>query len=180
MAIHFHCEHCGKKIEAPTESGGKRGKCPVCKNRVYIPLDTDTEHQEELKLAPLDDNDETLQKNLFAETFQLAQDILKEKAVPEPETTNDVPAAGSEIFIPPVQYDNKELRTYIVKYLRLVADGELDRANDIIEILAEQAEQTMSIIDEIALSGIPDPELAKIPRQILPALIRNLRNQISQ
>ncbi|MHC4658446.1 MAG: hypothetical protein ACYS83_04615 [Planctomycetota bacterium] len=32
MPITFHCEHCGKKIEAQDSAGGKWGKCPACHN----------------------------------------------------------------------------------------------------------------------------------------------------
>jgi hypothetical protein len=179
MTIKFQCEHCGKKIEAPSDVGGKRGRCPACKNPVYIPRDTETDQEEELKLAPLDEDDEIHQKELIAETFKVGQDILKEKGITEPEDTNEQPAASGP-FIPPVQYKNKEIKDYILKYLRLVADGELDQANDIIEILTDNAEQARAIIDDIALSEIPEPDLAKIPPQVLSALIRNLRNQISQ
>ena len=51
MAITFHCEHCGKKIEAPNSAGGKWGKCPACHNKLYVP---DLYPDEELKLAPID------------------------------------------------------------------------------------------------------------------------------
>ena len=80
MSITFHCEHCGKKIEAPDNAGGKWGKCPGCKNKVYVPS---KEPEDELKLAPLDSDDERKQKELLAETVRLRQDILSETEAPE-------------------------------------------------------------------------------------------------
>ncbi|GAG06712.1 unnamed protein product, partial [marine sediment metagenome] len=80
MAIIFHCEHCGKKIEAPDSTGGKRSKCPACHNKLYVPgLDSD----EELKLAPIDTDEDAKQKELMAETYKLTQEILLERDVPE-------------------------------------------------------------------------------------------------
>ena len=61
MGITFHCEHCGKKIEAPDSAGGKWGRCPACHNKVYVPgLSSD----EKLKLAPVDEEYQTKQKQL--------------------------------------------------------------------------------------------------------------------
>ena len=37
MSITFQCEHCHKEIQAPDESGGKRGKCPFCQQSTYVP-----------------------------------------------------------------------------------------------------------------------------------------------
>ena len=37
MAIIFHCDHCGRKIEASDNTGGKWGKCPSCHNKIYVP-----------------------------------------------------------------------------------------------------------------------------------------------
>jgi hypothetical protein len=79
MAITFHCEHCGKKIEAPDSAGGKWGKCSACHNKLYVPgLDSD----EELKLAPIDEGDQAKQRELMAETHKLTQDILLEREAP--------------------------------------------------------------------------------------------------
>ena len=66
MSIKFHCEYCGKKIDAPDTAGGKRGKCPACHNKIYVPqIDAD----DELKLAPVDETEEERQKRLLDETL---------------------------------------------------------------------------------------------------------------
>ena len=59
MSIVFHCEHCGKKIKASNSAGGKWEKCPSCHNKLYIP---DLKTGVELKLAPIDGEDEEKQK----------------------------------------------------------------------------------------------------------------------
>jgi len=166
MGITFHCEHCGKKIEAPDRAGGKRGKCPACHKKVHVPnLNSD----EEFKLAPIDDGDETRQKELMAETFELTQDILRVREAPnEPVETA---ASASEI-------SDKELTKNIIVYLRQIADGELDEAEGIVNSIVPCGDRAVKILDGIAVSEMPEPELADIPQQVLSGLIRNLRARI--
>jgi len=167
MSITFHCEHCGKKIEAPDNAGGKWGKCPACHNKLYVPgLDSD----EELKLAPIDKGDQDKQKQLLAETYELTQDILLEREVPDELADVATPAIGTS---------DKELTKNIVVYLRQMADGNLDQAERIANSIVPSGGRALKILDEIALSEIPEPELADIPQQVLSGLIRTLRSKIS-
>ena len=167
MTISFHCDYCGKKIEAPDDAGGKWGKCPRCHNKLYVPS-ADT--GEELKLAPIDETDETKQQRLMAETYKLAQDILLEKETPA-ESANAAPT-GSKM-------SNKELTKNIILYLRQMAGGELEQAEATAELIMPSAKKAAKIIDEIALSEMPEPELADVPQQVLSGLIRTLRSKIS-
>jgi DNA-directed RNA polymerase subunit RPC12/RpoP len=80
MAIVFHCPHCGKKIEAVNNAGGKWGKCPACHNKVYVP--PKPEQDDDLKLAPVNEAEEERIKQLMAETHRLTQDILEERDTP--------------------------------------------------------------------------------------------------
>ncbi len=183
MAITFHCEYCGKKIEAPDSAGGKWGKCPVCHHKLYVPkLDSD----EELKLAPLDETEEERRKRLIAETHKLTQDILQEKVVPEvpaevadgPAEVPEVPAEVAEP-IPIYEMGEKELTKNVILYLRQMADGELDQAQRVADSITPYGRQAVEILDRIALSEIPEPELADVPQQVLSGLIRDLRARIS-
>jgi DNA-directed RNA polymerase subunit RPC12/RpoP len=167
MAIIFHCEHCGKKIEAPDSAGGKRSKCPACHNKLYVPgLDSD----EELKLTPIDTDNDAKQKELMAETYKLTQEILLERDVPEG-------PAGAAASAPEIS--DKELTKNIITYLRQMADGKLDEAQRTADSIAPYGPQAVKILDRIALSEMPEPELADIPQQVLSGLIRNLRTRIS-
>ena len=166
MSITFHCEHCGKKIEAPDSASGKRGKCPRCHNKVHVPgLDTD----EELKLAPIDEGNEAEQKELMAETYKLAQNILLERETPNGLAGTATPASG---------ISDKELTKNIITHLRRTADGELEQAERISNSIVPHGSKALKILDEIALSEMPEPELADIPQQVLSGLIRNLRTRI--
>ncbi len=167
MAVVFHCEYCGKKIEAPDSAGGKWGKCPACHNRLYVPaLNSD----EELKLAPVDETEEQKRDRLMAETFELTQDILQER---------EAPTGPADVTGPVSEMSERELTKNIVVYLRRMADGELDEAGRIIGLISPHRRQALPIIDRIALSEIPEPELADIPPQVLSGLIRALRAKVS-
>ena len=166
MAIIFHCEHCSKKIEAADTAGGKWGKCPSCHNKLYVPS-PDT--GEELKLAPIDETDLEREHRLMAETHRLTQDILKEREIPD----GPAPPAGAVY-----QMGDKELTQQIILYLRQMVNGELDEAERTAALIAPSGHRAVAIIDRIALSEIPQPELADIPPQILAGSIRTLRDII--
>lgn len=167
MAITFHCEYCGKKIEAADTAGGKWGKCPSCHNKLYVPR---PDSGEELKLAPVDETDLEREQRLMAETHKLTQDILQERDAPDgpPE-----PAGAAYAM------SQRELKENVVLYLRQMASGELDEAERTAALIAPHGDKVVEIIDRIALSEIPEPELADIPQQILAGSIRTLRDRIS-
>lgn len=165
MAITFHCAHCGKKIEAQDSVAGKWGKCPACHNKVYVP---DIHADGNLKLAPIDKQEEARRQKLMAETYKLSQDILSERG------DSNGPAGASSAS----QISDKELTKNIIVYLRQMADGELSQAQRIVNSIVPCGKRAINIIDRIALSEIPEPELADIPPQVLSGLIRELRSKI--
>ncbi len=167
MSIVFHCEHCGKKVEAKDGSGGKRAQCPACHNKVYVP---DLETGVELKLAPIDGEAEEKQKELMNETHHLRQEILLERDVPE-----GPPGSGR----PALEISEKELTKNIILYLRQMANGELDEATRTADSIVPYGRQAIKILDKIAVSEMPEPDLADVPPQVLSGLIRNLRSRIS-
>ena len=170
MSITFHCEHCGKKIEAPDNAGGKWGKCPGCHNKVYVPSKPPAD---ELRLAPLDDEDDRRQKELIAETIRLREDILKETDVPEEGAAGKPQPAAK-----PGALSEAELTASIISYLRWIADGELEEAERTARTIIPYGAKAVRILERIALSEIPEPELADIPQQVLSGLIKSIRNRL--
>lgn len=166
MAITFHCEHCNKKIEAAETAGGRWGKCPACHNKVYVPR---PDSGEELKLAPIDASFLERERQLMAETYRLTQDILKEREIPDgPRET------GGAVY----EMSDGELRKNVIMYLRQMAQGDLDEAEGTGALIAPFRNRVTDILDIIALSEIPEPELADIPQQLLAGAIRALRARI--
>jgi len=180
MAITFHCEHCGKKIEAPDNAGGRWGKCPACQHRLYVP--SPDLYDEELKLAPIDESEEERKKQLMAETYKLTQDILQERDIPIESAEAAEPAEvaePTEVTEPVSEMGEKELTKNIIMYLRQMADDELHEAQRTVRLIARHRLEAVKILNKMAHSEMPEPELADIPRQVLMALIRTLRTEIS-
>lgn len=168
MSIKFHCEHCGKRIDAPDSTGGRYGKCPACHNKVYVPQPEAEE--EELHLAPIDETEEQRKRRLLAESFQITQSILQEKNAPEVSLASAGPAND---------LDEDKLTEIIVRYLRQMYNGDLDEAQRTADTIASHRRQAKDILDRIATSDTPEPDLADVPPHLLSGFIRNLRTRIS-
>ena len=169
MTIKFQCSLCGKKIEAPDSAGGKWGKCPGCHNKVYVPQPVTEE--DELKLAPIDETEEQRQRQLMIETLQITRDILQEKNMPEG-PAGPGPAPGADI-------SEEKLTDLLLRYLRQMANGDLDDAQRSAEQILPHRRKAVLILDRLVTSKETDPELEDIPKQVLLGYIRNLRTRLS-
>lgn len=176
MAITFHCDCCGKKIEAKEDAAGKWGKCPACHNRIYVP---NLEVENDLKLAPMDEEAERRKQQLKAETFMLEQEILSERATPETGKDEGPPPATGFAGLSDDAVDEDAVYDIIVKYLRQMADGNLDDAAETLKSIKSAGETSVKLLDRIALADIPEAELADVPPQVLAGLIRTLRSKIA-
>jgi uncharacterized protein YlaI len=172
MSITFKCEHCGKRIEAPDAAGGKWGKCPGCKNKVYVPS-KEAEDEGELRLAPLDVEEEKRKKQMLVEEARLRQEILQETEAPE----EGVQPKKEQNESKPGVLSDAEIETGIIAYLRQMADGELEEAERTAKTLMPSGNRTIKILERIALSEIPEPEIADIPQNVLAGLIKGLRGR---
>ena len=182
MSIAIQCEHCDKKIEAPETASGKWGKCPRCHNKVYVPK-LESNEQDELRLAPIDEMEEQRQRELKAESLRIKQDILSERKV-SPEESGDPKEQDVEEDYSPSELglseiSDEKLTENIIVYLRLMADGQLEQAEQELELITPYGRKAVEFVDKVALSEIPEPELADIPSQILSGLIRTLRSEIT-
>ena len=173
MVIIFHCDYCGKKIEAADSAGGKWGKCPACHNKLYVPA---SESDEELKLAPVDETDLERKKRLLDEANRLTLDILKERDIPKGANEPDEPL---EMAGPGFEMSQVELKQYIIKYLRMMADSELYEAQEIAALIIPYGARVVKILDKMAVGDMLEPELPGISQLVLSGLIRSLRDEIS-
>jgi len=171
MSIFVHCDSCGKNIDAPDSASGKKAKCPNCGGQINIPSLKD---DDELKLAPLDYEEEARRNQLLVETTRLRENILKETNIPE----EQVQAEQTSSEEPTPTLNDKDLNEAIVTYLRLMADGELDKAEHSAAYIIPAGQKAKDLLEQIALAEIPSERLANIPQQVLAGLIKNLRNKI--
>ena len=166
MPISFHCESCKKKIKAPDQAGGKWGNCPYCNHKCYIPLPKN-EEEEELRLAPIDELEESRLENMMRETHDLTKNILHESQLPD-----DEPSGGGGA-------SEKELIKMSILYLRQMVDGELEQAERTFRKLKINKRNTLRILASMARSERPEPELSDIPESVLSGLIRDASGKLS-
>jgi hypothetical protein len=164
MSIKFHCDYCNKRIEAQDSAGGKWAKCPSCHNKIYVPA---PETGESLELSPVNEAEEAKEKQLMNETYQLTQEILQEREMPKGLT------GGTEMEV-----NEKELTKNIILYLKQMSDGELEEAEQALAFISPFSRQAEKVIEQLAISEVPEPELANIPQQVLAGLIRDLLSKI--
>ncbi|MBN1817633.1 MAG: hypothetical protein JW828_09735 [Sedimentisphaerales bacterium] len=164
MPISFHCEACKKKIKAPDEAGGKWGACPYCKHRCYIPMPK-SDDEPELKLAPIDDEQEQQYTQMMRETHNLTQNILHETKTP----VEGIAPSGDAEPVP-----EKELIRRIVMYLRQMAEGRLEEADSVASQLLSQSEQVKDLLKRMARTERPEPELADIAPKVLQGFMKGL------
>jgi hypothetical protein len=165
MAISFVCECCKKKINAPDSAGGKWGKCPSCGFKCYIPMPPSAD-DEEIKLAPIDEEEETEYREMMRETYHVTEELLHQ--------IEDPAEPGQAATI-----DEKVLTMRVVKYLGLMANGSLDEAANAAKKITPYKAQTKKILEKMLSDEIPEPELAKVPVKVLTGFIRNLLTELA-
>jgi hypothetical protein len=169
MSISLHCESCKKKIKAPDTAGGKWGHCPHCKHRNYIPLPK-PDDEPELRLIPLDENEETQIEKLMRETKNLTKEILTQSSLPEEDS--DTAAHAHTV-------NEKKIIKECILYLRQMADGELGAAEYTFSQLKKDKKPVLRILASMARADQPEPELADLPAGILQGLIRDVSTKLS-
>jgi len=163
MPISFHCECCKKKIKAPDEAGGKWGSCPHCKHRCYIPLPP-SDDEPPLTLVPLDEEEERRRDEMMRETYNLQQNILQERNAGGEDPEAAAGAVTSE----------KDLIKAIILYLRQMADGRLEQAEDTARMIVRHKEQAKDLLQRMARAEQPEPELADISPKLLQGFMKQL------
>ena len=126
---------------------------------------------DELKLAPIDETEIEREKRLIAESFKLRQSILRETAEPEEEK-------GAKPARPAANIDDKKVTAQIVNYLKLMVNGELDKAEKIANTIKSYGDQAADMLDQIAYGEKSVDELEDIPQQVLFGMIKELQDKL--
>jgi len=167
MSISFKCEHCGKQVEAPDAAGGKRGRCPYCKQTCYIP-------------APVADDD---LYDLAPEDEKGPQDAdalrRQERALLSEMGDGDAEAA-------PVPIDQRsdlspdDVQHLVVNFCLDMAGSNMDRAAVHQAQLAKVARTAIAAVDEFISGKTAEPALDPIPTKILQGFLKTLRDALAQ
>jgi hypothetical protein len=162
MSITFSCEHCHKEIKAPQAAAGKRGKCPYCGQTSYVP---DPDEQEEIPLAPVDDEEEQ-RRQAEIERLRQADRVLLE--------------ADAEAG-PAVERDNvqpEDLYHHVVNYCLDMAESKLERAQTHAENLKPHGYTGLQAVDDFLTGKALEPALDEIPGRLRQGFLEQLRKQL--
>lgn len=168
MPIELHCNHCGKLVRAPEDSGGKHGKCPSCHQDVYIPTPSDA--LETLKISPLDPNSERERARLRHESNVVAARLLSER-------DGGDGARGAGRAAPSPALTPHELEEQVIQYCVMMAAGDLGPAESIATTARRQAKLLDDVINRLIADELPPTQLAKIPRPVLIGFLKQLRGR---
>lgn len=168
MSIEFHCSKCGKLIRAPDTTGGKRGKCPYCKQSVYIPMPR--EELEEIPLAPIDEADEARERRLQEEARRLATAINKEE--PGKYDTGDVLSTEGSVPLP--RDFEVDVPTLVNDFLSAMAASDMGRADTAARELKKHVAQAKDHVQRLMEDQTPPIELGNIPAPVYKGFLRSL------
>ena len=173
MAIEFHCSKCEKLIRAPDTSGGRRGKCPYCKESVYIP--TPPEEHEEIPLAPVDVQEEERDRRLREESARFAAALDRE----EPAKYDvGAPVAGGE-GAPALPRDLEiDVADVVRDYLAAMVASEMERAEDTVRQLKAHAAQAKKHVQQMMVDELPPADMGDIPVAVYKGFLRTLLKRL--
>ena len=174
MPIKFHCSHCGKMVKAPDEAGGKRGRCPSCKESVYVPLPPDED--EAIPLAPIDDQQEKADARARAESSRAAAALDHEDRIP-PEGAMPSRTPETAAAIPTVEAI-ADVGKLIERFVQAMSDSKLDHADRIANQLRTDRRRTKAAVQQLLLDEIPPASLGDIPPPLVKGFLKNLQGRL--
>jgi hypothetical protein len=171
MPITFRCQACHRDVTAPDAAAGRRGKCPFCgqMNDVPLPAPQPPEEDEDLiPLAPLDEEEEQQALRERRALYEQESALLDEGG-PE---TNPVPLEERE------ELDAEELYHFVVNFCLEMAEGKLQQAAQQALQLKRFAPMGIQAVDDFASGRATEPALDRIPRPVLQAFLKDLRERV--
>lgn len=167
MTITLQCEHCGKKIEAPDSLGGKRGKCPYCKQSNYIPAIVPDD--ELIDLAPEDAAEEQRSREEIEALRRQEKGLIAE-------------LGGGETLAGPLEdgegANAEDLYHLVANYCLDLADSKLERADAHLAKLQEFPNVAGRAVEDFIAGKAIEPALDRIPTKVLNGFLRNLSKKL--
>ncbi|MCD4699445.1 MAG: hypothetical protein K8R91_02600 [Phycisphaerae bacterium] len=167
MTITFQCEHCGKKIEAPDAMGGKRGKCPYCKQSNYIPAPVSDD--ELIDFAPENSAEEQRRLEEIRALRSQEKGLLAELGSGE---TPSVPLEDRE------KVNAEDLYHLVVNYCLDLADSKLGQAEAHLAKLQEFPTAAEKAVGDFMSGKAIEPVLDRIPTKVLNGFLTKLSKML--
>lgn len=164
MAIEFHCDHCGAEVRTADENAGKRGKCPRCKQSVYIPTP-----REKIEPLPFADDDQTTPETQDDEAKELLESLRDERGeIPEVQPESIAESEG-DVRLP------TDFEAIIIEYARAMAAGNLEEAEKCAAQIRHDMQRAEEVMQRFEMDEIPHEQLADIPPPVLRGFFKQLR-----
>ncbi len=171
MSIELHCPACTKLIRAPDDAGGKQGRCPYCKGSVYIPTPAGDE-EEELRLAPLDAEEELRAKQLREESTAFIASVGHDDApIPDEEPGAEGsrrPASSSTVV---------DLEQEVEAFLFAMRDSRLDEADAAVAELKQAGTRARDYVEGLALDELAPP-IEGVPAPVAMGFLKTLLTRL--
>ena len=173
MSIELHCTKCSKLIRAPDTAGGKRGKCPYCKESVYIPLPPD--ETDEIGIAPIDEDEVRREKELRRESIGYVAAVGHVKDAP-PEgagarrsrsDTVRQAAPGEVVDI------GKEVEVFLIA----MRDSKLPEADQAVARMKQAGSRAKDHVEGSLLDEMP-PNVKGLPPALVKGFLKTLADRL--
>lgn len=164
MSIDLHCPKCTKLIRAPDSAGGKHGKCPYCKESVYVP--TPPDQVEEIGVAPLDEDAERHAEELRRESLDYVASIGH--ASENPSGADRGAQAPGQVV---------DIGTEVEAYILAMRDSKLDDAERIVARLKRTGHRARDYVEALSIDEMP-PEIENVPPPLIQAFLKKLLDRL--
>ncbi len=172
MSIELHCPQCEKLIRAPDEAGGRRGKCPYCKNSVYIP--TPPDESEAIGLAPLDIVDEEKAEALRRESTKFASLVDHET---DSKGISDVSTTEQDAPVIPIAAEDVDPAVEVESFIAAMRDSRLDDADAAADRLKTAGRGARKYVRSLIAEGTP-PAVENVPPPVVAGFLKSLKDRL--
>jgi len=175
VSIEFNCPSCEKSIRAPDTAGGKYGKCPFCEVKVYIPMPPSTD-EDEIKLAPIDEEEERREQELIRESVRYAAAFDKDPDKLPPEGAEGRGGGGRRQAEPPpgeVIDVPDEVEAFVVA----MRDSRLTDADRVLARLKRSGTRAKDYVEGLMLDPTPPP-IGNVPKPLLMGFLKSLLGRL--
>ncbi len=175
MGIEFHCDHCGKLIRAPRDAGGRHGKCPGCKNEVYVPLAE--EDLETLGIAPLDEAEEKRQREMDVQARKAAAQLLRERT-PANDSGKRQPEKPMPDSSPGQSAEDVDVTGLVIKFVTAMAASKLEVTDVIASKLKPRAVEAKNEVARLMMDDLPPAGLESLPPALYKGFLKSLLDRL--
>jgi hypothetical protein len=165
MTISFACEHCGKRVEAPEEAGGRRGRCPYCKNSCYIP--SPVREEDLIDLAPEDAEEERRRKREVEALRRQDRALIAD--------TGERPEGAPEPIEQRETLKPEDLHHFIVNYVLDLSHSQLERAQKHLAELKKVKRMARAEVDRFLAGDLLEPALDAVPAKLRMGFLNQLK-----